>query len=176
MLLNKFQQEIPENLHPTRLAEWIVGRILIQTLCSQFGIDFQGIDAKETGKPFLTGNTAEISISHSFPMAAAIIHKSKPCGIDLERVRQKLVKIQHKFVNSNEEQYLNDPNKLCAIWCGKEVLYKLYGRKKLSMKEETTISFESDEVLTGLIHKDGANAKYRIHYEQVKDYFLAYSL
>lgn len=176
MLLDIFQQEIPKNLHPTRLAEWVVGRILIQNLCSRFEIDFKGIDSKETGKPYLIGNTAEISISHSFPMAAAMIHTNKSCGIDLERVRKKLVKIQHKFVNSNEEAYLNDLNKLCAIWCGKEVLYKIYGRKKLSMKEETSIFFESDEVLTGIIHKDGIEEKYRIHYEEVKDYYLAYSL
>lgn len=176
MLLDIFQQEVPQNLHPTRLAEWIVGRILIQTLCSQFGIEYQGIESKETGKPFLLGHSGEISISHSFPMAAALIHLHKPCGIDLERVRPKLVKIQHKFVNENEEAYLDNPDKLCAIWCGKEVLYKIYGRKKLSMKDETFIAFESDDVLTGTIKKDGLVESYRIHYEQVKNYFLAYSL
>ena len=176
MLLEAFQQETPENLHPTRLAEWIVGRILIQTLCAQFKIDYKGIGARATGKPYLIGHSAEISISHSFPMAAAIIHLQRPCGIDLERVRQKLLKIQHKFINESEAMYKNNLDKLCAIWCGKEVLYKIYGRKKLSMKEETSIIFETDDVLTGVIHKEGINEKYRIHYEQVKDYFLAYSL
>ncbi len=176
VLLSMVDEEIPTNMNPTRLAEWIVGRILIKSLCAQFGIDYQGVAARETGKPHLIGTDVEISISHSFPMAAAMIHKESPCGIDLERMRSKLIRIQDKFVNVTESAYLNNLEKLCAIWCGKEALYKIYGRKKLSMKDETFIEFESDEIMNGLIKKDGDEQRYRIHYEAVKDYYLAYSI
>ncbi|WP_258100718.1 4'-phosphopantetheinyl transferase family protein [Marinoscillum pacificum] len=176
VLLSMVDEEIPTNMNPTRLAEWIVGRILIKSLCAQFGIDYQGVAARETGKPHLIGTDVEISISHSFPMAAAMIHKESPCGIDLERMRSKLIRIQDKFVNDTETAYLNNLEKLCAIWCGKEALYKIYGRKKLSMKDETFIEFESDEIMNGLIKKDGDEQRYRIHYEAVKDYYLAYSI
>lgn len=176
VLLSMVDEEIPTNMNPTRLAEWIVGRILIKSLCAQFGISYQGVAARETGKPHLIGTDVEISISHSFPMAAAMIHKESPCGIDLERMRSKLIRIQDKFVNDTETAYLNNLEKLCAIWCGKEALYKIYGRKKLSMKDETFIEFESDEIMNGLIKKDGDEQRYRIHYEAVKDYYLAYSI
>lgn len=176
MLLDLTKEEPPQNLHPTRQAEWVVGRILVESLCIQFGIRYQGIETYETGKPFLTGQKAQISISHSFPMAAAMIHLDKSCGIDLERARRKLLTIQDKFLNKEEHLFANDIDKLCAVWCGKEVLYKIYGRKKLSMKEETTIAFESDNVLIGYIHKDEVREEYKIHYEPVKDYYLAYSL
>lgn len=175
-LLGLLTEPHPEGLHLTRLSEWIIGRILVRSLCALFDLRYEGIESHETGKPFLKGLKAEISISHSFPMAAAMIHLNKPCGIDLERKRQKLVIIRHKFINEREHAYRNDLDKLCAIWCGKEVLYKIYGRKKLSLKDETTIKFESDSVLIGLIHKGQTEKQYRIHYEQVKDYFLAYSL
>ena len=176
MLLDLIKEEPPENLHPTRLAEWIVGRILVESLCIQFGLKYQGISSQETGKPYLNGHTAQISISHSFPMAAAMIHLEKSCGIDLERARKKLITIQDKFLNESEIHYAGDIDKLCAIWCGKEVLYKIYGRKKLSMKDETSITFESEQVLIGSIHKPDLEAQYRIHYEPVKNYYLAYSL
>lgn len=175
-LLEKIGEDTPEGLNPTRLAEWMVGRILIQNLCSQFVVKYRGISPNESGKPFLLGSNAEISISHSFPMAAAMIHLHNPCGIDLERAREKLIKIQDKFINPSEAAYRNHLGKLCAIWCGKEVLYKIYGRRKLSMKDETSIVFESDSVMKGIIHKNQVEQHYRIHYEPVRDFYLAYSL
>ncbi len=176
VLLGLIKEDVPEGLNPTRLAEWIVGRILIQNLCAQFALKYRGLTPNESGKPFLIGSTAEISISHSFPMAAAMIHLHNPCGIDLERARNKLIKIQDKFINEREIEYRDNLQKLCAIWCGKEVLYKIYGRRKLSMRDETFIEFETDRVMNGIIQKDQMELHYRIHYEAVRDYFLAYSL
>lgn len=176
VLLGLIKEDVPEGLNPTRLAEWIVGRILIQNLCAQFALKYRGLTPNESGKPFLIGSTAEISISHSFPMAAAMIHLHNPCGIDLERARNKLIKIQNKFINEREIEYRDNLQKLCAIWCGKEVLYKIYGRRKLSMRDETFIEFETDSVMNGIIQKDQMELHYRIHYEAVRDYFLAYSL
>ena len=176
MLLDLIEEETPAGLHPTKLAEWIVGRILIKSLATQYGISYQGVAKHETGKPFLKGSDAEISISNSFPMAAALIDLKKPCGIDLERTRSKLIRISDKFINESEKEYAKDLGKLCAIWCGKEVLYKIHGRKKLSMKEDTSIEFVSDDVMTGYIHAGKYQSKHRIHYEPVKDFYLAYSL
>lgn len=176
VLLNMTDETIPDGLNPTRLAEWIVGRVLVKGLCSQFELKYRGIEVGDTGKPQLAGTTAEISISHSFPMAAAMIHLNNSCGIDLERTRRKLINIQGKFINQTEHHYADNLDKLCAIWCGKEVLYKIYGRRKLSMKDDTFIEFESDSVMTGRIQKGPIKQQYRIHYEAVKDYFLAYSL
>ncbi len=176
LLLEMINEPLPSGLNPTRLAEWIVGRILVRNLCLQFDLNYQGIVPNEDGKPYVKGLNAEISISHSFPMAAAMIHLHKPCGIDLERARQKLINIQDKFVNDSEIKYHDQLDKLCAIWCGKEVLYKIYGRRKLSMKDHTTIEFLSEDKMNGIIHKEAKHENYRIHYEPVKDYFLAYSL
>ncbi|MEQ9304341.1 MAG: 4'-phosphopantetheinyl transferase superfamily protein [Marinoscillum sp.] len=176
VLLDMIDEPVPDGLNPTRKAEWIVGRILVKNLCGQFELKYRGIEVLDTGKPHLSGTDAEISISHSFPMAAAMIHLKDFCGIDLERTRDKLIRIENKFINASETQYSGNLEKLCAIWCGKEVLYKIYGRKKLSMKDDTSIIFESDSVMTGVIHKDKMDQRYSIHYEPVKDYYLAYSL
>lgn len=175
-LLQLAEDQVPNDLHPTRLAEWIVGRILLKSLAMQFGLRYRGVETRDTGKPFLTGSTAEVSISHSFPMAAAMINLHHPCGIDLERKRQKLITTQHKFINDKEAGSLNNLDELCAIWCGKEVLYKIHGRRQLSLKDETTIQILDANTLRGTIHKSDMNNSFMIRYEQLKDYYMAYSL
>lgn len=175
-LIEQFNSMFPEDLHPTKLAEWLVTNIMLDQVCQSFGIKFTGLTKNDAGKPFLNGNTAQISISHSFPMAAVLINRNRVCGIDLERQRSALIKIQHKFLHKSELQYQNDLERLCAIWCAKEVLYKIHGRKKLSLKDELCVEFRSDDLISGYILKGGFEETYQIHYESVRDYFMAYNI
>ena len=167
-------EPFPAELNPVRQAEWIVGRILAKSLAEKFSIPFKGIGREETGKPYLLGSDAHISISHSFPIASAILHLHKPCGIDMERPREKHQKVQTKYINEAEKKHKNDLMDLCAIWCAKEVVYKIFGRKFLSFKDEIKVSFESDAVMLGEITKKGHEKTYRISYEWVRGYLLAY--
>lgn len=167
-------EPFPAELNPVRQAEWIVGRMLVKTLCEKFNIEYQGISKEDNGKPYLNGSDAHISISHSFPIAAAMIHMEHPCGIDMERPREKHIIVQHKYLHSSEIKYENDLKQLCAIWCAKEVIYKIFGRKFLSLKDEIKVEFETDSLMAGEILKPGHEAKLKIHYEWVKEYLLAF--
>lgn len=170
--------ESPDSKLQSKQAEWIVGRILVKQLCAQFNIDFEGVETAETGKPILKNNKAEISISHSFPMAAAMINLTNPCGIDLERPRHKMIQVREKFMNGSEKKYADDLEKLCAIWCAKEVLFKIYSRKRLSLKDDTSVKFISEEKMIGTIKKtnNGSPKSYEIVLEKVKGYMLAYNV
>ena len=167
-------EAFPAQLNPVRQAEWIVGRILVQRLCEKFDIKYQGIGKEETGKPFLEGNPAHISISHSFPIACAMIHLEKPCGIDMERPRKKHYDVKEKYLNQSEIEHSEDLNKLCAIWCAKEVIYKIFGRRFLSFKDEIQVSFETDHLMKGEILKREHQDTHLIQYGWVKEYLLAY--
>ena len=169
-------EPIPDNLNSQRLTEWIVGRILVKNLCIQFGVPYDGLGIGDTGKPFLNGHDAHISITHSFPMAAAMIHLNKSCGIDMARPRHKLFSVREKFINGREKKYMDSLYHICAVWCSKEVLYKIYGRKQLSLRDDTSINIKSPNLMIGSIHKPDFNEEYEIHYEEVKDFYLAYSL
>jgi 4'-phosphopantetheinyl transferase len=175
-LIDLHNNSYPKDLHPTKLAEWLVTQILLQNVCQQFNIAYRGIKKNDAGKPFLIDSTAQISISHSFPMASVMINQHKVCGVDLERQRSALLKIQHKFLHKEEFQYIDDINKLCAIWCAKEVLYKIHGRKQLSLKDDLKVIFISENRLTGYILKGEFEQSFIIHYEPLKDFFLAYSI
>ncbi|WP_258105188.1 4'-phosphopantetheinyl transferase family protein [Marinoscillum sp. MHG1-6] len=167
----------PKDYKLAKQAEWMVGRILIQTLCAKYNIPYEGVDVEATGKPFLRNKKAEISITHSFPLAAALINLKSPCGIDLELPRHKLIQVREKFINGSEVSYADDLSKLCAIWCAKEVLYKIYSRKRLSLKDDTFVKFLSDQQILGTISKsmNGASKDYEIVLEEIKGYVLAYN-
>ena len=169
-------EPFPPDLHPVRQAEWIIGRVLIKSLAEAFGLEYQGVGVHETGKPFLSGHDVEISISHSFPMASAMINLKKPCGIDLELPRQKMLDVQDRFLHKSEHKYKNNLEKVCEIWCAKEVIYKKHGRRQVSMRDEMKVTFESEDLITGEIIKPGEEEKISIHYEWVKDYVLGYSV
>ncbi len=169
-------ESFPVDLNPVRQAEWIVGRILVKSLCNSFGISYKGISKHDEGKPYLNDNCAHISISHSFPIAAAMIHLKKPCGIDMERPREKHQYVQDKFLHTSEQKYRDNLNKLCTIWGAKEVVYKIFGRKFVSLKDEIKIEFKSDNLILGKILKPGYGDTHEIHYEWVKDYLLAFGV
>lgn len=164
----------PADLNPVRQAEWIIGRVLVKDLCDKFGIPYKGISKQAKGKPYLNGSTANISISHSFPIAAAMIHLEKPCGIDMEMPREKHIWVQEKYLHESELAFKDDLKKLCTIWCAKEVIYKIYGRKYLSLKDEIKVEFKSKDVLMGHILKKGEENTHEIHYEWVKEFLLAF--
>ncbi len=97
----------------------------------------------EFGKPHLKDGK-QISITHSFEFAGIII-SDKPVGIDIEKQREKIHKIAHKFINAGENQYLNDQNldkirALTVIWGAKESLYKLYATAGLSFEQHIYIA------------------------------------
>jgi 4'-phosphopantetheinyl transferase len=167
-------EPFPVDLSPVREAEWIIGRVLVKSLCDSFGIEYKGIVKHDNGKPYLRDSYANVSISHSFPIAAAMIHLKKPCGIDMERPREKLKLVRSKFLHESEMQYKDDLNKLCAIWGAKEVIYKIFGRRFLSLKNEIKIEFVSDDLMKGEILKEGHEDTHEINYEWVKEYLLAF--
>ena len=173
-LQRMIKKQPPEDYHPTKQAEWMATRMLIQHLCQKFNLNYQGIEKDAYGKPFLKGHTAQISISHSFPIALAMIHATSPCGIDVEWPRASMQRVQHKFLHEEEFQYRNDQRALCIIWAAKEAIYKRYGKKKLSFKDNMKVEITEDG-LRGWMLQNGESTELPMVQEQVKQYLLVYT-
>jgi len=94
------------------------------------------------GKPHLSDGV-HISITHSYEYAA-VIFSEFPVGIDIEKQRDKILRIADKFTTEKEMSYINNStNKiriLTAIWGVKESLYKLYGIPGLSFKQHMDVA------------------------------------
>lgn len=174
--LRQLLGETPRPSHSNKISEWIVTRILVKYLANIFDLPYHGVDNLNSGKPVLIREKAEISISHSFPMAAALINLRKPCGIDLELPREKLKIVKHKFLHTKEQKTTLNLIDLCKFWSAKEVLFKVYGDKALSFKNHMIIEMDEEWKATGLIIKDSYEARYTIHFEQLNNYLLAFSV
>jgi len=133
----------------------------------------------DNGKPHLKDGK-HISITHSFTFSAIIISDFE-VGIDIEKNREKIKIIQHKFVNF-EKGFIHEDDdyieQLTVIWGAKESLYKIYPFGGLTFKNDIDInSFQiTDKKTTGFIKIKGWDKNYDIRFEQLDGFTLVYAL
>lgn len=127
--------------------EFYASRILIEKMCEELNIDFLGIKKDDNEKPHLIGSKYHISISHKFPYVTSIFD-NKACGVDIERIDNKVRKIKSKFLTENEEKKIGDNlKKLVEYWSIKESTYKVEGKtiplKKINVNQKSKSLYES---------------------------------
>lgn len=135
-------EAIPAALqHPQKRQEWFAGRLLVKTLMEALGMAFEGIGKDVYGKPFLPGSVYQVSLSHSYPYAAALLDTWDVAGIDLEQPKEKLLRVAARVHHPDElVDTGTDLVKHCIYWCAKEALIKVYGKKDLVLAENLKIS------------------------------------
>lgn len=178
--LHPEEQAQLDKIKGRRRTEWLASRFLVHSMS---GRSTRGALLKdEFGKPHLENSYYDISISHSHDLAAAI---AAPCsvGIDIQRLVEKIERIAHKFMRTEEFDSLETATRLEHLhvyWGAKEALYKAYGRRQLDFKEHILIepfTFNADKIsFKGKIVKDEFEADYILHFEQLNDYILVYAL
>jgi phosphopantetheinyl transferase len=152
-------EPVPENItNPLKRLEFLAGRVLIKQLAHVFALPFQGLIKDSFGKPFLKNHNFQISLSHSYPYVAAVIHRSLSVGIDLEQPKEKLLRIAARVLHTHElADAGQDIIKHCIYWCAKEALVKIHGKKDLTFAENliiTPFSKEKEGQLVGRIIVD----------------------
>jgi 4'-phosphopantetheinyl transferase len=150
--------ELTEISHPTKRLEWLAGKCCLAQLLDSINESFGGLYKSTHGKPFLTEQNGHISLSHSFPYAAAIFNKINPAGIDIEPPHEKLRKISQRFMNEQEHHWAaNDLEKMCVFWTAKETLYKIMDIHGVSFQDDMLVSPLLDDFskLSGIFKVDG---------------------
>lgn len=141
--------------HANKRMEYLAGRLALKEIVEQRNKTFQGIRKDDCGKPFLKGHSEAISMTHSFPLAGAIIHSHQQAGIDIERPQPKLFRIAHKFLTEAELNLRDiDEKQLCVYWCAKEALYKMYGRKQVIFSQHLSLepfTIQTEGIIKGAI-------------------------
>lgn len=130
------------------------------------------------GKPQLIQTPSSISISHSRAYAAAIFGKGS-FGIDIQHIVEKIERIAHKFMRTEELESILPDNRLAHLhvyWCAKEALYKAYGKRQLDFCKNIIIHpflFEkTGGICAGCIQKDHWKLDFQLHYQQWEDYMV----
>lgn len=156
------------------------GFLSIRMLLQEFGYQDEDLYYDEIGRPHLKDGK-NISITHSFNFSAIIISDAL-VGIDIEKQRDKIKRIAHKFVDYEFEyleEFVSDyVEKLTAIWCIKESLYKLYRTPGLSFKEHClVIPFSTNEnTSSAWIDYNDVKTKYEVSILEFEGFTCAYAL
>lgn len=129
--------------------------------CKKAGLPekISAISHEENGRPYISGESFHISISHSFGLAGVVLDMNYPVGLDIEKVKPRVEKIKHKFLSQKEQQQLDENNKvkhLTLHWSAKETLYKIHAQGQLNFIQHLAVKpFEVAESgnITALICK-----------------------
>ncbi|MDQ7916272.1 4'-phosphopantetheinyl transferase superfamily protein [Mesonia sp. MT50] len=132
------------------------------------------------GKPHLKDGKF-ISITHSFTFAGIII-SDQPIGIDIEKQREKIMKIAHKFTPLKEYRTLaNDDaiiRKLTIVWGAKESIYKYMSVPGLLFLHHIYVDdFDFDEMkTTAKVNYQGKEESFKIDYLEFEGFTCVYAL
>ena len=103
------------------------GFLSIRHLLKEEGYVDEDLIYDEFGKPHLRDGK-NISITHSNHFTAIIVGQGQEVGIDIEKQRDKILRIAHKFTPIEEYRTIANTDalirKLTIVWGCKESLYK----------------------------------------------------
>ncbi len=135
----------------------------------------------EFGKPHLVDGK-HISITHSHNFTAIIVSSDKEVGIDIEKQRDKILRIAHKFTPIQEYSTLANSEaivrKLTTVWGAKESLYKIYAQPGLSFLNHIDVKDFSldDERTTAEILYDGKKSDFEVFFFELESFTCVYAL
>lgn len=135
----------------------------------------------QAGKPHLKDGN-HISITHSYQFTGIIVSQKDEVGIDIEKQRDKITIIGHKFTTI--EAYANIENakeivkKLTIIWGAKESLYKIYATHGLSFINHIYIDdfINTDSTTKGIISYEGRTSDYDITFLEFEEFTCVYAI
>lgn len=154
------------------------GFMSIRHLLAEAGYTDFDLYYDKNGKPHLHDGK-HISITHSYTFTAIIV-SDQPVGIDIEKQRDKILRIAHKFTPIEEYYTLTNADarmrKLTIVWGAKESLYKLYSQEGLSFLKHidvTDFDFE-DAKTTATVNYEGAVSTYDLTFMEFEGFTCVY--
>ena len=164
-----------------RKVQILCTRLLIREMVP--GIDTGLLTRDAMGMPYFKEAGPKISISHSGKYVTVSLSFQHKTGIDIEKIGEKVNRIQDKFMNNAEKKCGLDQNADCineyqhVIWGAKETLFKLYGKGGVNFKEDLLVKpfqYQGKGSFNGKIDKADFEQTFSINYERIGDYMLVY--
>lgn len=180
VLREEYQQEIQSYKSLNRRLEYLAVRALLFSLLKSENRVLHDAD----GRPSLEDKRMKISISHTKGYAAVILSETSNVGIDIEVIRDKVLKVKHKFLSISEQEDIehekigpeNELQHSLLRWCAKETVFKMADTplpefaeqivvEPFSLLSETGV-FVAKEMLSG--------EKYHMRYLLTEEFAMTY--
>jgi phosphopantetheinyl transferase len=156
------------------------GFLSIRHLLAEAGYKDFDLYYDELGKPHLQDGNY-ISITHSHNFTGIIVSKHIKVGIDIEKQRDKIARIAHKFTDLEYDpssHNLELVRKLTVLWGAKESVYKILSTPGISFYQHIYIrEFELSVGNTiGKADFQGELSHYNISFLEFEGFTCVYAL
>lgn len=160
----------------SRKKQWLAYRLLLRNLLAPYNYVIEYDDA---GKPFLAGSNLHISVTHTEDLAAVIISRNARVGIDIEKIKPRVLKVRDKFLREEEYSIIRketEAEQLTLAWCAKEALYKLYGLRTLDFRENISVEIPANAGIPfrAVIRSGEMQNNYELFSDKMGDFILVY--
>ncbi len=155
------------------------GFMSIRHLLAKAGYVDSDLYYDDYGKPHLKDGN-QISITHSFNFTGIIVSNVK-VGIDIEKQRDKILKIASKFTPLKEYHTVANEDalirKLTIVWGGKESIYKLLAEPGLGFLQHINITdFDFDTCrTTGKVYFNGKTSFFEMEFLEFEGFTCVYA-
>jgi phosphopantetheinyl transferase len=168
-----------EITHPHKRLQHLAGRWLLKYLFPEFPLELVRI--ADTRKPFLENEAFHFSISHCGDYAAVIVSEKCRVGVDIEIPTQKVERIKHKFLHSEELALLKHKDMhsivpLTLMWSCKEAVFKWWSYGNVDFSDQIKL-VPSDLKVKGSINAcfiEKESYDLSIHYSLFENLCLAW--
>lgn len=157
------------------------GFMSIRHLMAEAGYTDADLYYDAAGKPHLHDGT-HISITHSFDFTGIIVSKKREVGIDIEKQRDKILRVAHRFTPLHEYHTLANEDalirKLTMVWGAKESLYKIMAIHGLSFLNHICIDdFDMESGRSsGWVQYEGHRTDFQTYFLEFEGFTCAYAL
>ncbi len=157
-----------------RQAEYLATRILLKKVFPNETISYSNI-----GAPCLTNPYRFISVAHSRKYVC-LMHSDQPCGVDIETVDSKALRIAKRFLGESEFKFISDeqPGRdATLLWSAKESLYKLLKKEGVAFSKQLIIHSIGDngqKRIVASIITEQAYTNHELMYEFIGDQVLTW--
>ncbi len=164
---------LPESFHNYKSASHRKQFLSTQILLQAEGV-LGEIYKDENGKPLL--NNGFVSISHDSNYVAVMLSKKK-CGIDLQSLSPKVLRISHKFYDQCDTPQEGDEVSFqTLIWSLKEALYKINGDPMVYFKEYLRINSINKNTADCSVLYPAYKSDYKMSIGKVDQLYLVYTI
>ncbi len=156
------------------------GFMSIRHLMAEAGYTDHDLYYDDHGKPHLKDDKY-ISITHSFNFTAIII-SDKDVGIDIEKQREKILKIANKFTPLKEYHTLANEDalirKLTIVWGAKESVYKIIAQPGVGFLQHiNVIDFDFDDFKTTThVRYNGLDDWFDVKFLEFENFTCVYAM
>lgn len=165
--------------HPGKQLQQLATRFLLTELQTDFPLEY--IKLESGGKPYLPGQQLKFNFSHTTRFAVAIISKEFSVGIDAEKIDERVLKIQHKFLNDDEKLFIDQfahhqkIELLTKYWTIKEAVYKWWGRGGVDFSNDILVhsKVQDQGPLVVQFNKEG-NIELLVESILLEDHWISY--